>query len=140
MKLLTYWSLTALSLMVAASAQAEIYEWHGNDGKINYSDRKPGADVGTESIKPNISRPGPAPVSAIPAAQEAPIEDVATNETDDDAAFFKRNCEQGDIRLASLQRPRINKVNADGTRSRMSEEWRQAQLLEAEAAIKKYCK
>ncbi|MDA0822193.1 MAG: DUF4124 domain-containing protein [Proteobacteria bacterium] len=143
MKSLTCWCLTVVGLISAASAQAEIYEWHGADGEVHYSDRKPGADVAAESINPRINHRVATPASVVPAAKEAAVEKISVNDdvakAAEDAALFERNCEQANIRLASLRRPRINKLNADGTRSRMTEEWRQAQLVEANAAIEKYC-
>lgn len=39
------WSLLLLSLVVSASAQAQLYKWVGPDGKITYSDTPPPASA-----------------------------------------------------------------------------------------------
>ena len=57
----------------------------------------------------------------------------------EDADRKARNCEQSKIRLASMERPRVNQIAEDGTRTVMPEEQRQTELRKAHDNVKKYC-
>jgi hypothetical protein len=140
-------SLILLSALVLVHpAQAEIYKWV-DGGETHYSEHKPAEGVAVETITPWTSAP-----TAERATLEARIEAsdkrreeraVQDKKDSEEKAYtdkVQHNCEQANLRVASLERPRINKVNADGTLSRMPEEWRRAQLDEARAAVEKYCK
>ena len=48
-------------------------------------------------------------------------------------------CTSAMKRLGSLQRPRINAIAEDGTRSRMSEEWRQDEISKAQKVVDEAC-
>lgn len=141
----------ALSLVIASvlspPTYAEVYKWVDQNGETNYSERKPADSTDVETITPWTSAP-----TAERATIEARIEasdkqrtaraeqDKKDREAKADTDQIQRNCEQANIRVASLERPRVNKLNEDGTRSRMPEEWRQSQLQEAHAAVEKFCK
>ena len=136
----------AFTWMPLSGAHAEIYKWVDQAGETHYSGQEPGSDVQFQSISVNKSPPAATRVSvsdrleasnksrdeAKKAADEAAI--VAS-----DTAKKQRSCEQAKIRTTSLQNPRINKVDEDGTRTRMPEEWRQKELAKSTSAISKYC-
>ncbi len=140
--------LLVLVLAAVDFAHAEIYKWvDADDGETNYSERDPGAGVNVETITPYTSG-SPAARTTWQAQseayakrrKEAQEQGEKDSEAAAEAARIEHNCEQAKLRVASMERPRINKVDADGTRTRMPEEWRQAQLLEAQAAVEKYCR
>ncbi|MFP6782634.1 MAG: DUF4124 domain-containing protein [Gammaproteobacteria bacterium] len=132
--------------MPLSGAHAEIYKWVDQAGETHYSGQEPGSDVQFQSISVNKSPPAATRESvsdrleasnksrdeAKKAADEAAI--VAS-----DTAKKQRSCEQAKIRTISLQNPRINKVDEDGTRTRMPEEWRQEELAKSTSAVSKYC-
>lgn len=135
-----------LFVLLGPSAQAEIYKWVDADGETHYSERKPGVEIEVQTITPYTSATN-AERETWQEREEASVEQrKAANEQAEkdsiaaaDAAAMQRNCEQARIRVASLERPRVNKVSDDGQRTRMPEEWRQSELAEARAAVKKYC-
>ena len=143
-------SRQALSLVVASllcsTVSAEVYKWVDPKGETHYSERKPVDGTEVETMTPWT---GAAPVerqtlkARIAASDKQRAErekqDKRDRESKADADKIKHNCEQANIRAASLERARVNKVNVDGTLSRMPEEWRQEQMAEARAAVEKYC-
>ena len=133
-------------MVFSCALQADIYKWVDENGDTHYAERKPSTQADVESVTPKAS-PALAERESWEARNEA-FEKQRTEaseaqkkdaEAAADAAATKRNCEQAKIRAAKLEFPRINKVDADGTRTRMPEEWRQTQLNEAKTAIGKYC-
>ena len=45
-----------LSIITSTHA-AEIYRWVDENGKVHFTDKKPGQEKQAEEVKPNISRP-----------------------------------------------------------------------------------
>lgn len=138
---------TMIALLVVTDANAEIYKWTDSNGETHYSERKPDVNATVETVIPrNANASAPRPTVAErdddwANEQIAEAELKATAAADAEAAAtVKQYCEQANVRVASLERPRVNKVDADGKRTRMPEEWRQSQLAEARAAINQYCK
>lgn len=147
MKFFYSFAATIVTLLVVTAANAEIYKWTDSNGETHYSERKPDINATVETIIPrNINASAPRPTVAErnddwANEQIAEAEQEATAAADAEAAAtVKLYCEQAHVRVASLERPRVNKVGADGKRTRMPEEWRQSQLAEARAAINQYCK
>jgi len=147
MKFFYSFAATMVALLVVTAANAEIYKWTDSNGDIHYSERKPDVKANVKMVIPrNVNASAPRPTVAErddnwANEQAAEAEREATAAADAEAAAtVKQNCEQANKRAASLERPRVNKVDADGTRTRMPEEWRQSQLAEARAAISQYCK
>ena len=140
--------LVLSSFLIAGSgtAQAEIYKSVTKSGETIYTDRLTRDATNVEVVKSKIGRssaPRPTPEQLTKAsdATKAEAEKIAKIEAEraEDVAIRKRNCEQAKSRSASLELPRINRVNDDGSRTRMPEEWRQTELAAAKAAVKTYC-
>ena len=140
-------SLILLSAFVLVEwAHGDIYKWV-DGGETHYSEHKPADGITVETITPWTSAPK-AERKTLEARLEASTkrreekaeQDKKIHETEANAAKIQHGCDQAKVRLKSLERPRINKVNDDGTISRMPEEWRQEQMAEARAAVEKYCK
>ena len=147
MKMSTHALSLVITVFLSSTAYAEVYKWVNPDGETNYSERKPGDGTKVETLTPwtgaqNGER------QTLEARIEASDKQRADRDKQDkldseaktDADKIKHACKQANLRVASLERPRVNKVNADGTLSRMPEEWRQEQMAEARAAVEKYCK
>jgi hypothetical protein len=134
------------SVLVAIPGYAEIYKWVDANGETNYSERKPDGELKFETVTPWTGRQAgrggvEAPIDAVDERQKAGDEaDAKSREAAADTAELARKCQQAQLRLTSLERPRVNQINPDGSRTRMTEEARQAGLEEARAAIKKLCK
>ena len=144
-----FYSFAAImvTLLVVTAANAEIYKWTDSNEEIHYSERKPSVTANVEMVIPrNVNASAPRPTIAErdddwANEQAAEAEQEAAAAADAEAAAtVQQNCEQADRRASSLERPRVNKVDPDGTRTRMPEEWRRSQLAEARAAINQYCK
>lgn len=136
--------------LLAGTAQAATYKWVDEEGNVQYSQSPPPPGVEGETIKP----PPPPPV--IPEAvtsetgtpdkprdvqeQNTEQEQVSKEEIDArNVAIRKKNCQTGKDNLASYTRPRVRKVQEDGTRVVLTEEERQDLIKKAEAMIKEYC-
>ncbi len=140
--------LLVLGLGLSGPAAAEIYKWVDPDGETHYTERKPEAaatvveTVTPTNIQPRAERETWQTQNEAFSERRKDARELAEKDskTADQAAKTKRNCEQANLRVATMERPRVNQVSADGTRARMPDEWRQAQLKEARAAVDKYCK
>lgn len=138
--------ILAGALVLSAPALAEIYKWTDADGETHYSERKPDAATPVETLQPRNVNPladretvEARSEAADEQAQSAAEQATKAAEATADADYDERYCQSWRDRLASLERPRVNKVADDGTRTRMSEEWRQEKLAEARATIAKSC-
>ena len=129
-----------------SGAEADIYKWVDDAGDTHYSGQEPGSEVEFVSISVNKSPPANTRESVSKRLEASNnISKEAQKLADEsalvasDAAKKQHNCEQAKIRTASLERARINKVDANGNRTRMPEEWRQEELAKATSAISTYC-
>lgn len=139
--------LIALSAaLFSGVAGAEIYKWVDENGVTQFTERKPEVEVPVATVELNHS------TATEPRAtwQEREAEFAERAETtskaaaerakaDADAAAKRANCEAARKRATSLQRPRINEVKEDGTRVRIGEDQRQAEIKKANEAIAKFC-
>ncbi len=127
-------------------AQSEIYKWVDDNGETHYSGRMPDTETNVETIQPTaLKSTGERETWQERNEDFAKRNESAAEQAKKDseekahADKVQHACEQAKVRVTSLEPPRINKVDADGTRSRMSEEWRQEQLGAAREAVGKYC-
>jgi glutaredoxin len=70
------WSLLLLSLVVSASAHAQLYKWVGPDGKITYSDTPPPASakkVEEKSVSTNSASTAGLPFELAEAVRNNPV-------------------------------------------------------------------
>ncbi len=126
---------------------AEIYKWVDEHGETHYSQKKPGDGVEVSTVKP------PPRVDTEAALQEKQRKlreeqernkvklkkSEAERKAREETALKKSNCDKAKARVTSMQRPRVNMVDAQGNRTRISEEQRQKQLAEAQKAVKEHC-
>jgi hypothetical protein len=140
--------LAASCLLVSGlgTAQAEIYKSVTASGETSYTDHPSGDPTNVEIVTPKhggttITRETVEQRLEASNAAKAEAAKTAQKEADaaTDLAMRQRNCDQAKQRAASLERPRINKVNDDGSRTRMPEEWRQSELAAAKDALATYC-
>lgn len=147
-------SLLFLNLAIVISvtfippAAADIYKWVDGEGNTHYTQHPPPAGIKGETMTSS------AKVDADAAKKRAQKQIDMSNEARDarlkqaeekqkaeaEQAKQKERCEQAKKRFASYSRARVNIVGKDGTRTRATEEQRQAELAKAEKAIKELCK
>ena len=143
--------LVAIFLLLNfSSAIAEIYKFVAPDGSVTYSERKPvKSDKAVEVLNLYKNQSSDTDESnqrfdkrveqydeRREAAQKKSLEMAEAQ------AEIKRNeaaCESAKRRVASLTRPRVNAVDENGQRSRMSEQWRQEQMVAARKAVADFC-
>ena len=141
--------LVVIPFIIPGAHAAEVFKWVDEQGNVTYSQRPPPKGQQTETI---TTRSGSAidksDVDArmqkqIKMAEDAQEDRTKRGEEQQQAqaeqAKKQQMCENARRRVASYQRPRVNKVDADGSRSRATEEERQAELQRAEAAVKELC-
>lgn len=131
-----------------APAFAEMYKWVDENGNVQYTQHPPPGDIKAETIKP------PPKVDSESALQELDeqqkqLEEVRAGrqkqgeevaKAEEEKAWYVENCRRAQATLASYQVPNALIQQADGSRTRISEEDRQAGLAKANEMIKEYCK
>lgn len=134
--------------LISSGAYGEIYKWVNEKGETVYSEKKPqNPKTNIQEIKPRNSKPYiPAPEDDVPEEKQAEAEPKVEERVMEDPEqkkqnekIRKENCEIAKAKFTRLQRPRINDVSADGTRTRIGEDARQSQIKEAAAAKLKWC-
>lgn len=146
-KLPEYLLIILCGALFSSGAGAEIYKWVDDNGVTQFSERQPDAGVPVATVQTNHSK------ATEPRAtwqeREAAFEErtetaskttAERSKTEADAAAKRANCETARKRATSLQRPRINEVQEDGTRVRIGEDQRQAEIRKANEAIATFCK
>ena len=140
-----YFGLFA-GVLFSAAASAEVYRWVDAQGQVHYGDQPP-ADAPFETIPPPLS-------PAADGAQQALRDYVRTLEVQDAErateaeqkrrqeereADRRAECESSRQRRARLENPRRLEYQADGTARRLTEEERQARILEMEKRLADAC-
>lgn len=140
-------------MLIPASAYAEIYKWTNDKGEVIYSERKPPeSNIAVKKITPRspainqstateqtVEKQETADTDATPAGgvEERAFEDPAQDKLDQE--IREKNCAMAKARFISLQRPRVNDVNEDGSLRRVGEDERQTKIKEASAAKNEWC-
>lgn len=131
----------------AATALAGAYKWVDENGNVQYTQTPPPGNIKAKTVNTGPKTDPEAAAAALKALQDkssqalearqeqAQTESAAASE----AAEKQRICELAKKRLLAYERPRVNVVNADGTRSRATEEQRQAEISKAKEHIAKNC-
>lgn len=146
-RIYAYIQIFTMSL-IFSSAEAALYKWVDEDGNTHYTQQKPPGDIEGEEIKP-------LPRIETKGAQEQleedqkhledsrkKREDLAKEKQEEESnkAIKKSNCELGKDKMTRLvTSPRVNKVDEDGTVTRVSEEERQEKIKQAQEMIDKNC-
>ncbi len=139
--------LIALSTAFCAnSASAEIYRWVDENGVTQFSERQPEKEVPVATVEITHSKASDTRATwqerdaAFKERAETSSKAAAERATAEAEAAAKReNCVAATKRATSLKRPRINEVKEDGTRVRIGEDQRQAEIKKANEAIAKFC-
>lgn len=134
-------------ITVAPGSFAAMYKWVDAEGNVQYTQSPPPPGVEGETIQPPPSVDTDKAVEGLQDQQQRADEYLQnrqqqkqeSGEKEQDQAQKDKLCEQAKARLASYERPRVNYVDADGTRKRASEEERQAEIKKSQEYIDKYC-
>ena len=138
----------AMVMIMPFHLHAKMYKWVDENGVTQYTQYPPPEQgIEVETIKP------PPPVNTEAAQKE--LQDLenkidsakdARNSSEEEAVKSEQDqaqkqaeCNKAKARLASYQRPRVNKVLPDGTRVRIPEEERLSEIEKSKELIKKAC-
>ncbi len=138
--------IIVFGVLFSAGASAEIYQWVDENGVTQFSERRPQADVPVATVETTHSQATKTRETwqereaAFKERTETASKAAAERaKADAEAAAKRANCEAARKRATSLQRPRINEVKEDGTRVRIGEDQRQAEIKKANDAIAEFC-
>lgn len=148
-------------MLSSAHAVADLRKWVDENGKVQYSDQPPPANVKAKTLRFTSSTPpltgasGVAASSSPPAIktiaeQEAELKKAqkakkdATDKAEQEQAkknLANTNCEASKQNLRTLQSgARISEIDANGERSYISDEQRQQRIAKAQQDISVFCK
>jgi len=134
-------------LMASPIINAAAYKWIDAEGNTHYSDSPPPAGINAERIKPPPGADTEAAQKQLREKQQQAREraeqraesEQKSAEADREQAEKTEKCAAAIRRLASYQRPRVNKVKADGAVRRIPEEERQAEIKKSQDYIDQFC-
>jgi hypothetical protein len=138
-------------LLAAATVAAQVYKWVDKDGKVQFSDTPP-PDAKTEAkkidVKPASGSTAAATKSLAEKSKEFDKRKAAeaekakkAGEEEKTKAQNQEACETAKAYANDLQSGRpINRSNAQGERSFMSDEERAAELAKARSTMAEACK
>ena len=142
-------AVVALTLLVNAPIQADVYKWKDKDGNVVFSQTPPPGGQEAEAIKPRYAKQpaGQATgnVAATPADAPADegVAEVKTEElTPEQRAKKIQNCTNAQKQIADMtadRNMRLQYTNEKGELAFITPELQQARLSEAQAMSKKYC-
>jgi Domain of unknown function (DUF4124) len=127
---------------------AEMYKWVDEEGNTHYTQSPPPGDIEATNIKPPPKIDNSEGKKKLQDRQRY-LDNISKKRSEVETA--KQNsqleleekraaCESARKRLASFQRPRVNYVDSEGKRARVTEEKRVAEIAKANETIKKLCK
>ncbi|WP_456405354.1 DUF4124 domain-containing protein [Thiolapillus sp.] len=129
------------ALLLVGLADAKVYKWVDEDGKVVFSQNPPPESIKAEEIQVNA----PPPASA----SEKKSEEKAVESVDEkskgnpalDAQLRKESCEKGKKNLEVLENagPDMGFVTEDNKLVKFTPEEKARKIKEAQAAIKAYC-
>lgn len=142
--------ILTVSLIFAATASAQIYEWKDPLGGVNYSDQPPpGAAaklIREKSVRPVSDQGAMPPVSErLKALQDQRTNTQKEKDTEAQklaqAEELDRSCEQARNQLKALQSgQRLSRFNAEGEPEPLDEAARQSESARAQGFIAERCK
>jgi len=135
-----------LLLFLFTPAHAEIYKWMDKEGVQHYSERPP-VGMKYEMVDPHYAAPESSSEPSVKEEQQGDKNRVdqqriqqEQRQKADLAKIRQQNCVTAQKQLEDFQSsPRIRMQAPDGTVQRLTEEERQAKIIEAQELIKKYC-
>ena len=126
---------------------AEMYKWVDEDGNTHYTQSPPPGGIQGETIKPP-PRINPEHANKQLENRKKLLNNLQSERNKSKQAEMKKkqeeeqkkaNCEQARAHFASMERPRVNQIAEDGTRTVMPEEQRLADLKAAREKVQEYC-
>lgn len=140
--------LIAIFSLFASASYAGMYKWVDGDGNTHYTQSPPPGDIKGKSIKPPPKVDPEHSRNQLKARQDLlesnrkqrqETAEKAGKEKTETAAGLAA-CEKAKAILASFQRPRVNEVDSEGNRVRISEEKRQTNIANAQKKVGESCK
>ncbi len=136
-----------LLLLNAASAQAEVYKWTDEDGKVHYAQTPPvGADTTTIELAPTPASAGQPDERLKKQLEDFEQHRRARNmsrltqaETKNTNKIRAENCTWARENLAALESHGQVSLKEGDTYRKLSAEERQAKISEAQGQIKEFC-
>ena len=129
------------AVLLGAVAQAKVYKWVDENGKVVFSQTPPPDSIQAEEVKVDAPPPASAPKPADKAQAAEPVsKEVKGNPALDDG-LRKEYCEKGRQNLKVLEEagPKMGFVTEDGDLVRFSPEEKALKIKEAKAIVKAYC-
>ena len=143
-------ALLALStiLLWSQHSLARMYKWVDENGRTHYTQSPPPGDIEAKEIK-GISKVDTESAQIQLEKQKEKADKLQDErhkraekekKEEEKVAQLKARCEQAKLSQASFERPRVNMVNEDGSRSIMEEKQRLEGLEKAKKEVKEACK
>ena len=138
----------ALILLRPSVTDAEVYKWVDSEGNTQYTQSPPPGDVQAKTIKPP-PKINPEHATEQLKNRQKLLEQARDGRTqaaekkskeEKDSKQALADCAKAKAHLASFQRPRVNKVDNEGNRIRISEEERQLNISKAKKQVEERCK
>lgn len=128
-------------MVLGGLAQAKVYRWVDETGKVVYSQSPPPESIKGEEIQ--VDAPPPATASE-PKKEDAAVEEISEKEKGNpalDAKLRKEYCEKGRKNLDVLENtgPDMGFVTEDNKLVKFTPEEKALKIKEAQAVIKAYC-
>ena len=127
-------------MILGGLAQAKVYRWVDENGKVVFSQMPPPAHIEGEEIQVNAPPPATAPEQEGEDAAEKVSEKEKGNPALD-PELRRENCEKSKKSLELLESagPDVRFIIEDGKPVKLSREERELKSKEARAGIKAYC-
>ncbi|MDH5472741.1 MAG: DUF4124 domain-containing protein [Gammaproteobacteria bacterium] len=145
--------IIALIALFPVTAYTSVYKWIDEDGKVHYSQSKPGNNIEVERLRIKGAKPDYATSDAKPEDEmknkpsddtkkaEQPVAQPAQEENKLSPKEAKAACQSARTKLAQLQSSgQVRQRDAKGNISYLSDEQKQAEIAKAQKIIKKLCK
>jgi hypothetical protein len=130
--------ITASLLFSFAQAESYMYKWKNANGEVQYTERPPAPGVKFQRIKVKNPSSGESPNYAKTEKTEG--QDQEKPEGEAYGGWKKDNCDRANKNLDILQNAgRISQDDGQGGKRLMSDEERQAQIVQMKALKDKYC-
>lgn len=130
--------LIMAALLGALPAQADIYKWRDEAGRIHYG-AVPPPGVELQIIAGPRGQAAPPPAAA-PLPQVTPIAPAPVDPQDPARSVYEANCQEARQALATLESEQpVAEIGPDGSRTLLSDEQRQARLARVRREAAFFC-
>jgi len=124
-------------VMLGGLAEAKVYRWVDESGKVVFSQTPPPEHIKGEEIQVNA----PPPATPVEEKTEDVVDEKAKGNPALDPALRKENCNKSkkSLKLLESAGPDVRFIIENGKPVKLSAEERALKTKEAQAAIKAYC-